>query len=225
MNNIFAKHRAKIAAKTTKATKAAKASKVSAENKNSVSTTLQQLFKLVLEDIKRLKDTARENRDAVKMQIISKYKSSFKDQCLEQSWTGNLFIFWNIIWRFDVGNFTEGWRLAQLGFERGLTADKQVFQRTFATLIAETIYEWAQENYDKEQSPSPILQELVLMIEARDGLTINPVVHAKLLKLQGIIITDDNPQMALTYFEKATELMPKIGVKGRMDAVKKEPNK
>jgi hypothetical protein len=115
--------------------------------------------------------------------------------------------------------------LAQLGFERGLTVDKNVFQRTFATIIADTIYEWAQEIYDNEQSSSPILQELVLMIEADDGLNINSLIHAKLLKLQGIMITDDNPQLALTYFEKATELVPKIGVKGRMDVIKKELNK
>lgn len=228
MMNIFAKHRAKIAAKAIKAikaTKATKADKAPARSQDSVSTTLQQLFTLVAGDVKRLKDTAREKRDALKMKLIAKYQPSFEDQCLEQSWTGNLFIFWNIIWRFDVGNFTEGWRLAQLGFERGLTADKQVFQRTFATIIADTIYEWAQAIYDNEQAPSPILQELVLMIEADDGLNINSTIHAKLLKLQGIIITTDNPQMALTYFEKATELMPRIGVKGRMEALKKELNK
>ncbi len=225
MMNIFAKHRAKIAAKPTKAakaTKATKAGKAPAGSQDSVTKTLQQLFTLVAGDVKRLKDTAREKRDALKMQLIAKYQVSFEKQCLEQSWTGNLFIFWNIIWRFDVGNFTEGWRLAQLGFKRGLTADKTIFQRTFATIIADTIYEWAQATYDNEQAPSPILQELVFMIEADDGLNINSTIHAKLLKLQGIIITNNNPQLALTYFEKATELVPRIGVKGRMDALKKQ---
>lgn len=220
MRSIFAKHRTKIASQPAKVAKASAQKQDNA--KTSTSTTLQQLFKLVLDDVKRLKDTAKGRRDALKMQLIAKYQTSFDEQCVEESWTGNLFIFWNILWRFDVGNFTDGWKLAILGFERSLTADKEVFKRSFTTIIADTIYEWAQDTYDKEQSPSPILQELVIMIETPDGLNIHPAVHSKLLKLQGIIITDDDPQLALTYFEKATELAPKIGVKGRMDKIKKE---
>ena len=222
MKNIFAKHRAKIAAQNTKTAKTAKTTKSAKTAKH---TTLQQLFKLVAGDVGRLKDTAREKRDGLKMRLISKYQASFDDQCQELSWTGNLFIFWNILWRFDIGNFTDGWRLAKLGFKRGLTADSNVFQRTFATIIADTIYEWAQDAYDNEQAPSPILAELVLMIETEDGLGINSTIHAKLLKLHAIIITDDEPELALAYFEKATSLSTRIGVKGRMIAIKEQLSK
>ncbi|BAS67620.1 phage terminase small subunit [Bathymodiolus septemdierum thioautotrophic gill symbiont] len=216
--NIFAQHRARNASKTT--VKKAPPEE-HGEVKNNITKTLQQLFKLVLDDVKRLKDTEKSKRDGLKIQLISKYQDSLDEQCAEESWTGNLFIFWNILWRFDVGNFTDGWKLALLGFERGLTADKEVFKRNFPTIIADTIYEWAQDTYDNEESESPILAELISMLETADGLNIHPAVHSKLLKLQAILITKDNPKLALTYFEKATELAPKIGVKGRMDDIKK----
>jgi len=250
MNNIFTKHRAKTAkfaktttakttaakttaakttaAKTTAAktsaakTSAAKTSAAKTSAKDSISMTLQQLFKLLLDDVKLLKETATEKRDGLKKQFITKYQDSLNEQMTEQSWTGNLFIFWNIIWRFDIGDFNEGWRLAKLGFERGLTSDK-IFKRTFATIIADIIFEQAQSAYENDKDPSPILQEMLLMIEAPNSLNIHPVVHSKILRLQGIIITSDRQaRLALTYFEKATELAPKIGLKGRIDKLKKQ---
>ena len=216
--NPFLKHRKNL--KKIAASKASKASKVkkSGASKNDTSQNLPKLFKMVIDDLRRIKKTAKDKRGALKNRIINKYKETLDKQCEEQSWTGNIFIFWNIIWNFDVGHFDEAWRLAKLGFKRDLTADDNFFQRPFATVIGDTIYHWAQERFTNKLPISPILSEFIDLMD--DGLDVSPLTHAKLLKLQGINISDDEPEAALSYLQKATELDPKIGVKGKINVLK-----
>lgn len=214
MKNLFQKHDAKYNKKTNVAKK---------KIVKKIVDTTKQIFELILGDVRTLKNTAREKRGALKLQFINKYQEMFDKECEKLDWTGNLLIFWNIMWRFDVGDFEDAWQYAKVGFKKGLTVDKSAFERDFATLVAGTILDWAQQFSDDNKQYSTILYELITMIES-DGLVINETVHAKLLKLHGLDIINENPRQALIFFEKATQLYPRISLKTKIKELNQQLN-
>lgn len=198
---LFQEHQKRIAKKSKKK---AKKTTGPATHELGVAEQLQL-------DLLRIKNTPHTKRIALKKQLINKYQTVFNKACKADDWSDSNFIFYNILWRFDVGNFKTAFKLAKQGFDKNLTSP---FKSTFPTFVADTIFNRAKEQNNNNKTTKPFLNELVVLLDA--GLNINPIPHAKIFKLYGDIISDTKPAAALTYFEKAQEFDKTIGVKGRI---------
>ena len=211
MANLFKKHREAVAGGNTIALETKKQT-------HDIGTD-----ELLSADLIRIKQTEKSQRDTLKEQLIAKYQEVFDSACKVLDWTDNRLIFWNIIWRFDIGDITGAFAIAKVAIERGLNADVKVFKSTFATVVADNIFKWADAQYKSEATTEPVLDEMIALLG--NGLDINPIPNAKLLKLHGDIIKVDNPALALAHFTKAQELDETIGVKGRIKELNKTLNK
>lgn len=208
MANLFKKHRESIAV-----------SKTTLTNKKQKTTHTIGTDELLNADLVHIKQTEKSARDMLKEQLIRKYQEVFDSACKAVDWTDNRLIFWNIIWRFDVGDIASAFAIAKVAIERGLNSDAKVFKSTFTTVVADTIFKWADAQYKAEATTRPFLDEMIELL--KNGLDIHPIPHAKLLKLHGDIIKPKNPTLALAHFTKAQELDETIGVKGRIKELNK----
>ena len=112
-----------------------------------------------------------------------------------------------MIWWLDVGEMADFMQIAEYALEHGLTLPER-FSRTLACFVVEETSEYVNEKLtdaDAEQGLALLNQVAELTAEA----DMPDEVRAKQAKAFGYMTFDD-PQVAITHFDRALQLDPKI---------------
>lgn len=119
-----------------------------------------------------------------------------------------------LVWLFDTEQFEPALELADFALQQGQPMPER-FRRDIPTFIADTLIEWAEREHDAKRSPEPYLTRLLPRVDGEWQLYER--IPARYHKLLGDIAMDQEEwALAITHFERATELYPGIGVKTRM---------
>ncbi len=214
--SIWDKHRANLLkegkGKTEKAPIANAASKAA--------TLLATLFAMIVQNIADLKNTAQEDRPEVKSTLIEQYRDDIAKMLKLDDWTDNIFVFWNIVWRFDTGDLAEAWGLVKLGIEKHLTTPDQ-FSQAIKEFGINQVLTHTISAVDNGATPGETFYEIFEMLEDKDeNFATDAHLHAKYLKLAAGQIEETDPQIALDHYIKATKMYAGINVKGKMKKLK-----
>lgn len=180
---------------------------------------LSALYQSVAQDVIIVSETPRDERVAAKIALLDKYREALAQVISEPIWQGNLFIFWNIVWLFDVGSLREAWELSKQGFAKHLETDGEIFKSDFKNFVAKTIVVETQHALLNKAKPSDVFWEMFNLVE-ENALIVADVRQAEMLKIAAIHLEDSAPAKALEFLERAEAIYPEIHVKGRIKRLK-----
>ena len=119
---------------------------------------------------------------------------------------------WLLLWRVDAGDWSGALSMLPFAFAHGMQAPED-FSRTLAEAVTEQIIEGVV-NQKQEAEQIGLLNDLQRMIAGED---ITDQISAKLYKCLGVAYLISEPLKALSLFEQAIKLNPRVGVRRLID--------
>ncbi len=217
--NAWQRHRANLLKEGTGKGKTEKAPIANAASK--AAALLATLFAMIVQNIADLKNTAQEDRPEVKSGLIEQYRNDMAKMLKLDDWTDNIFVFWNIVWRFDTGDIAEAWGLVKLGIEKNLTTPDEFIQAIKEFGISQVLAH-AISAVENGAIVGMTFYEVLDLLESKDEhFATDAHLHARYLRLAAEEGEDKLPEISLAYYKKATKLYKDIHVKGKIKALEK----
>lgn len=168
-----------------------------------------------LERLSAIKGLA--GRQALKREeLLPKYQDFIQRYCESGQVMPNRVLVQVVIWLFDTAQFEDGLELADFAIGQGQEMPERFKRRDIQTFVADAVIDWAYAEYHADRSPEPYLSDLLIRVDGEWDLT--EQIPAKYHKLVGIRAMEASEwALALTHFERATELYPKVGVETRVE--------
>lgn len=170
------------------------------------------MHRALIEDRRRLHDIQSiERKIQLKAELLPGYQP-YIDGVLDADAGAQDDVFMTLlVWHLDVGDLERGLRMAAYALYHRLETPDQ-YQRTTATLVAEEVADHFL-RLPAEQRPD----NAHALLELTDGLTrehdMHDQVRAKLYKALGQVSAEQQPETALSYYQRALALHDKVGVK------------
>ncbi|MBP4002453.1 phage terminase small subunit [Pseudomonas koreensis] len=168
-----------------------------------------------LSDLNSLADRRRLKREELLPKYLD-YVQRYRDSGLNHP---NPVLMQVLVWLFDTEQFEQALELADFAVQQGQVMPER-FKRDVQTFVADTMADWADEEYKAGRSPEPYLSQLLPRVETEWKLF--EKIPARYHKLLGLIAFDQAkwPE-AIAHFERAVALYPGIQVKTKLDDANK----
>lgn len=164
---------------------------------------------------------------AAKRQMIDKYRDwlnevheSGKAQATDTVFTTAL------LWLIDIGEIETAVPLAEFAIEQSMIVSDQ-YQRDLKDLMFEEIAEQLASGAELSVEAETRLINKLVAVDHETGLhelNVMDPIRAKFLKACGERAEDTDPARALDLYEKAIEYFSNVGVKKRIESLKKQLN-
>ena len=127
-----------------------------------------------------------------------------------------------VIWLLDIGDIDRALPLAMLAIDQGQAMPER-FKTDLPTFVTRTLCDWAEGEYQAENSASPYLETVVNLVQANTWPVEEIIVLTRLYKIMARYCEKQNDhRAAVTYYEKCIAVNPeKHGVKTRLHIAKK----
>jgi len=177
-----------------------------------------------LSALHQIKDVS-QKAELKKTQLIPKWQATI-DEYLE-SGAKHLFepLVRFVIWLLDSDQIDKAIAYADRAIAQQMPMPSG-FSRSLAAFVVETIHDWAQRQFKAGHSAEPYLSDVILRVESKAWLVIEPIILNKLYKLVGLFARQDGElQKAEYFFKKCIEVNPeKHGVKTLLAQVQEKLN-
>lgn len=177
-----------------------------------------------LNALHQIKDVA-QKAELKKTQLIPKWQATIDEYIA--SGAKHLFepLVRFVIWLLDSDQIDKAIAYADKAIAQQMPMPSG-FSRSLAAFVAETIHDWAQRQFRAGHSAEPYLSDVILRVETRAWLVIEPIILNKLYKLIGLLAQRDGDlNKAEYYFLKCVDVNPdKHGVKTLLAAVQAKLN-
>ncbi|CAI8790845.1 phage terminase small subunit [Pseudomonas sp. IT-P218] len=125
-----------------------------------------------------------------------------------------------MIWLFDTAQFDDALELADFAIEQGQQMPERFKRRDIQTFVADTVIDWAYDEYNAGRSPEPYLSDLLPRVDGEWDLT--EQIPSKYHKLIGMRAMEaEQWDIALKHLERSTELYSKAGNETRIGKCRK----
>ncbi len=125
-----------------------------------------------------------------------------------------------MVWLFDTAQFVDALELADIAMAQGQVMPERFKRRDIQTFVADSVCEWAYDEYKAQRSPEPYLSDLLPRVDGEWDLP--EQIPAKFHKLIGIRAQEDKEwATALQHLERAQQLYSKVGVETRIENCRK----
>jgi len=158
-----------------------------------------------------------EDRKAYKAEAIVKMDAFVMGYVQSAAKYPNIVAVWFMIWLFDLGDIARAVPLALHLAKQKIHNMPTRFNSKIETFICDQLYDWANEQLKANRSAGPYLYELIKTIE-KDNWQLPDVVRGKMYVMLGKHLYEltEYPD-ALAAFEKAMEINPRAGAKGKIN--------
>lgn len=189
-----------------------------------VGDAYQLMMASLVEDRRRLKDIQSiERKIEVKRELLPTY-AAYIDGVLEGGQGAEDEILMTaMVWYFDIGELSEGLRIAEYALAHGLTPPDR-YQRGTPAIVAEEV---ANEALRQLAGEAPDADAVLAAVAKAEALTRDADMHdqikAKLHKAYGYGYTaTGSPEPALEQLQRALELDERVGVKKDIERLERE---
>jgi hypothetical protein len=194
---------------------------------NSAELTGKKPLGALPEALKKLKDGFDGDRQTLKLLNGDEQRTPFKKELIEKyrplceyfmanydDWARLDCLFWWLIWRSDIENFSDIEGDLYSAVQHGLTTPIKGFERDWQTFYADLVFIHFDENLKVDKSGDELcLSKLVADIINGD-IIINIPLKAKLFAVYGkVCMRLTQPETAIKAFKMALALNDKVGVK------------
>lgn len=168
-----------------------------------------------LSDLNTMADRQRLKRDELLPKYLD-YVQRYRESGLNHP---NPVLMQVMVWLFDTEQFEPAMELADFALQQGQAMPER-FKRDIPTFVADTMADWADDEYKAGRSPEPYLSQLLPRVETEWKLF--EKIPARYHKILGLIAFDDEQwAQAIAHFERAVALYPGIQVKTKLDDANK----
>ncbi|MBL4755855.1 MAG: hypothetical protein JKY52_19955 [Flavobacteriales bacterium] len=120
----------------------------------------------------------------------------------------NLVLVTIIIWLLDTEDFESALELAMVAVEQDQPMPER-FKRDLATVVAETVFDWANEQYRLKQSAYPYFEQITQILATDAWHVEQIIVHNKIYKLAAMFAErDGDDETALEWYDKCIDVNP-----------------
>ncbi len=127
-----------------------------------------------------------------------------------------------MLWHIDTGNFDTGLSIGEYMLKHEMTMP-DTYKRTIATVIAEEVADTAKRLFDEGVDFD--VKQVLRASTITEEHDMHDQVRAKLAKIIGKLLEEDNPEQALEHYQKAFSYNPKAGVTTAINRLKKQVEK
>lgn len=157
---------------------------------------------------------------ALKRELVPKYLPRVRAYIEGGANRPNALMVWCVIWLLDIEDIEQALELANFAIKQQQQAPSR-FKRDLPTYVAETLHDWAEREYKAQRSPHPYYSEVLEAVDSQRWPVSNIIVLGKLYKLAGLVCDQQEDfAKAVHWYEKATEVNDKAGVKTRLDVAR-----
>jgi hypothetical protein len=171
------------------------------------------------QSLKNIPDHA--ERDKRKPALLNKYREYLEEYIAAQETHDNNVLFYCMVWACDVEQYD--WALMLCDYAVKTNQKNDAFRRSHAEIVADAVF-WRCEKIFKSGAKLPAVWREIFSRVFNKNWLIDSDLTARYLKLEGDIIKETEPKLALQYFQQAQQLKADIGVKGRIAALEKTLN-
>lgn len=168
------------------------------------------------ESLKNIPDHG--ERDKRKPSLLNKYREYLEEYLAAKQPYDNNVLFWCMVWACDV----EQWAWALTLCDYAVTTNQQNdnFRRSHAEIMADAVFKVSDKLFKSGAKLPDVWRDIFGRLTSK-AWVIDTDLQARYLKLEGDVIKEAEPKLALDYFKQALTLKADIGVKGRIDALEK----
>lgn len=161
-------------------------------------------------------------RNIVKAAYINNYRDYLAEYMSAGETHDSNVLFYCLMWACDCEQWDYALQLADYAVKTTQSTD--IVRRDPQAVFANSVFEFANAGYrDQEANSLPNdYFEAVFERVISEPWAINPSLKARYYKLMGLLMQEQQPKTALTYYQHAENLKPDIGVKGRIKELKEQ---